>query len=764
MKKITTYCVIALATIPIHLSATLANQLPQSQVVQDAFLGCANPEYPFIEKRFWPTQTSALAIDIQSNGVVLLKENVKIPIDGGTLSAQSASYDSNSQSVQEIQQGSLYYLDSYFQFQSGSLNGQSKNFSFVDGKSYLAQRNLLIEYESLTGEFGTNLLFNDARLTSCLDPLSGWQISGKTIAINESSQRGYVKDLSLHVRNKKVLKLPYFPFTTSSERLSGFLEPDIGITSDGLDLYAPYFLVLSGKSDITMAPRLLRDRGVGLEVNYRYLTRDNLNNYLDLMYFPGDKKAKKYYALNDARWAFKLKDSRQWHNINGEISWAKSSDPMVLLDLPSSLTSVANQQDHYLPQSIKVSTNVNNLSISIARQGYQSLNPFLSGGYVKEPEVELAYQSFIGPLSYFGRILYSDFDANQKNYNSFTGSTNLITGSRTVAEIGSSSRHQVGFLNIALNGSVITKKYSLNTTSNELNSSTIPSFDATFSATARQVMPQGVSLITPSLSYARTNYQDQSLDPVFDLHIRSGHYLGPHNKDIFFGKDRVADQEYVLAQIKWQAHLNNRHRVLFQLTKKNELQASKVFNQMLGLDLKPDQRTGLKAQWDGLQTNAVIEINYSHITNQTNFMNAYYEIQLQETQLSVSRKFRRQVPLLGRVNELDYGEVTLDHNLAQGYRFLAGISKDLSSNKNLASYFGIGYENCCVALKLFASDKRLSKYDFLNAVSLDVEAQAWENMISIENKSRINFEFELKGITGSKTQLNKFFSSTFANF
>ena len=119
MKKITTYCVIALATIPIHLSATLANQLPQSQVVQDAFLGCANPEYPFIEKRFWPTQTSALAIDIQSNGVVLLKENVKIPIDGGTLSAQSASYDSNSQSVQEIQQGSLYYLDSYFQFQSG---------------------------------------------------------------------------------------------------------------------------------------------------------------------------------------------------------------------------------------------------------------------------------------------------------------------------------------------------------------------------------------------------------------------------------------------------------------------------------------------------------------------------------------------------------------------------------------------------------------------------------------------------------------------
>ena len=764
MKKITNYCVIALATIPINLSATLANELPQNPVAKDASLGCANPQYPFIEKRFWPTQTSALAVDIQANGVVLLKENVEIPIDGGTLSAQSASYDSNTQSAQEIKQGSLYYLDSYFQFQSGSLNGQSKNFSFVDGKSYLAQRNLLIEYESLTGEFGADLMFNNARLTSCLDPLSGWQISGKTIAINESSQRGYVKDLSLHVGNKKVLKLPYFPFTTSAARLSGFLEPDIGITSDGLDLYTPYFLVLSAKSDITIAPRLLRDRGVGLEVNYRYLTRGNLNNYLDLMYFPDDKKAKKNYAMNDARWAFKLKDSRQWHNINGEINWAKSSDSMVLLDLPSSLTNVANQRDHYLPQSIKVSANFDNLSISIARQGYQSLNPFLSGGYIKEPEVELAYQSFFGPVSYFGKILYSDFDTNQKVYNSFTDSNKLITGSRTIAEIGSSSRHQIGILNVAFNGSVTTKKYTLNSRSNASNAHTIPSFGATFSATARRVMPQGVSLITPSLSYARTNYQDQSLDPVFDLHIRSQHYLGSHNQDIFFGKDRVADQEYVLAKIKWQAQLNNNRQVFFQVTKKNELQASRVFNQMLKLNLKPDQQSGLKAQWDGVQTNAVIEVNHSDQSNQINFMNAYYKIQLQETQLSASRKFRRQVPFLGRVNELDYGEVTLEHNIAQGYRFLAGISKDLSNNKNLASYFGIGYENCCVAFKLFASDKRLSKYNFFNGISSDVSTKAWENMISIENKSRINFEFELKGITGSRTQLNKFFSSTFANF
>ena len=64
----------------------------------------------------------------------------------------------------------------------------------------------------------------------------------------------------------------------------------------------------------------------------------------------------------------------------------------------------------------------------------------------------------------------------------------------------------------------------------------------------------------------------------------------------------------------------------------------------------------------------------------------------------------------------------------------------------------------------FASDKRLSKYQFSELSPSESGIEAWEQMISVENKSRINFEFELKGITSSRTQLNKFFSNTFANF
>jgi lipopolysaccharide assembly outer membrane protein LptD (OstA) len=98
-----------------------------------------------------------------------------------------------------------------------------------------------------------------------------------------------------------------------------------------------------------------------------------------------------------------------------------------------------------------------------------------------------------------------------------------------------------------------------------------------------------------------------------------------------------------------------------------------------------------------------------------------------------------------------------------GYKFIGGISKDLDSKKNLESYFGFGYENCCLAFKFYASDKRLSKYNLLNFNSMQFNDASWDKMISIENKSRINFEFELKGLTGGNKRMNRFFSNAFSN-
>ena len=126
-----------------------------------------------------------------------------------------------------------------------------------------------------------------ASLSSCNDTSSGWRIEAEAINISEVTSRGHIEDLRLKILDKTVLRLPYLPFPATTKRLSGFLEPELNFTSDGLDLFLPYFWVLSKHSDITLAPRILKKRGSGLEVNYRYLSNNNTasENYLDLLFF-----------------------------------------------------------------------------------------------------------------------------------------------------------------------------------------------------------------------------------------------------------------------------------------------------------------------------------------------------------------------------------------------------------------------------------------------------------------------------------------------
>ena len=49
--------------------------------------------------------------------------------------------------------------------------------------------------------------------------------------------------------------------------MTGFLEPTLSYSSDGLDFMIPYFKVISEKSDVTLAARNISERGFGFEGN-----------------------------------------------------------------------------------------------------------------------------------------------------------------------------------------------------------------------------------------------------------------------------------------------------------------------------------------------------------------------------------------------------------------------------------------------------------------------------------------------------------------
>ena len=746
----------------LQLSASYLDKSEQHQ-----FQGCSNPTYPKLTNEYASGSMNAGKIDIRSNGDISLDVDVLIGLNDGQVMASSAIYSKNQNFIQDMKNGNIYHFDNYYKFLNGSLAKDSGEIKLVDGTAYLRERNLLVKYGSLAGNLNQSLEFNNASLTACNNSSEGWEIQAKSIKINEESRRGYIEDLSLKILDKTILKLPYLPFPATTKRLSGFLEPELSFTSEGVDLFLPYFWVISDKSDLTIAPRALKDRGIGLEGNYRYLTKSNSDsiNYFDLMFFPEDKEFKKDYKMADGdRWAFRLKENRSFSNLSTSVDWAKSSDSMVLLDLPSSLTNIANQRDHYLQQSVSMNMQVNNFSISILREGFQSLNPFINNGYIKKPELNLEYQQFGPSITYFAKANYSNFDINKNHFFLADNKIAKQIGKRFFTEIGAETLQNFRYFDLSINGSFLYKKYNLDDIQINSKATSIPSVKIKISSLFNQSSKDSFSLFMPELVYQRTSFKDQSMDPIFDLHQRNFGNFNRLNTDYFFGKDRVPDTEFLLARLKLQKRMNNGSRLNFQVIKKNELEESRIINSMLNRSIGKDSQVGTNISFENKILRAYFAANYSQKRNALNFGQTGIEIRLPETQLIISRNFQTNVPLLNSENKLDYVEFSIERSMSEGYKFIGGISKDLNSKKNLESYFGFGFENCCLAFKIYASDKRLSRYNLLNFQSLQFNNTSWEKMISIENKSRINFEFELKGLTGgNNNKRNRFFSNAFSN-
>ena len=733
---------------------------------QNNVQGCLHPSFPLLIDNHVPDSLNAGIMNVLSNGDISLDDNVFIAIEKGNINASSATYIQNQSEFKDIKNGSIYHSQNYFKFLNGSLNKQSSAIKLSDGESFLRERNLHIKYQSLEGKLNESLKFRDASLSSCNDTSNGWRIEAEAINISEVTSRGYIEDLRLKILGKTVLRLPYLPFPATTKRLSGFLEPELNFTSDGLDLFLPYFWVLSKQSDITLAPRILKKRGAGLETNYRYLSNNNTSseNYLDLLFFPKDKKFRKDYgANNNDRWAFRLKEKRSISNFTTSIDWAKSSDSMVLLDLPSSITNIANQRDHYLTQSISIGMMLDNLSFHIMQEGYQSLNPFINTTFIKKPEVQIQYIQHASNFSYFIKTDYSNFEIDETKYSFISDNQSSKGGKRFVTEIGGEMLRNLKHIDVSIGGTVLHKKYNLDVANANSLSSSIPSMKIKISSLFKKLSESDISLISPEFVYQKTNFKDQSMNPIFDLHQRNIGHFNAFNTQYFFGKDRIPDSEFLIGKLKWQKRLQNNQRFNFVLFKKNELKTSRVINEMLISPIGKDNQIGTNLSFEKKNLKTYIAVNYSQKRNTLNFGNAGLEINLPETKLTISRNFQENIPLLSEKNELDYAELSIEHLMSRGYKLIGGITKDLNAKKNLESYFGISFENCCLAFRVYASDKRLSKYNFLNFQSSQLSNINWENMISVENKSRINFEFELKGLTGGNKRINSFFSNAFLN-
>ena len=162
---------------------------------------------------------------------------------------------------------------------------------------------------------------------------------------------------------------------------------------------------------------------------------------------------------------------------------------------------------------------------------------------MKKPELNLVYTQYCSSVSYFARANYANFDINNNQHLPFNNQRIHQTGKRFITEIGAETLYGFQYFDVSIDGLFLHKKYSLDDKEINTRSTSIPSIKIKISSLLRSSSIGSFSLLMPEFIYKKTNYKDQSMDPIFDLHQRNLGNFNRLNTRYCVGKDRRPDTE-----------------------------------------------------------------------------------------------------------------------------------------------------------------------------------------------------------------------------
>lgn len=720
---------------------------------------------------------------------LILQGNVELDFPEGLLRSQNAELDRENGKIKFSKDGDIFLKDFYFNADNGYLNNDNKSIALSEGILFSKERSLIFNFSDLNGQLDKQINLKDASMSSCSNPDQGWILEAKEIILDSETNRGLAKNIKIKASGKTIFALPLIPFAISEERMSGFLEPSISYSSDGIDLMAPYYKVISNSSDLTLASRYIAKRGPGLELNYRSLHGKNKNyRNIDLIYFFKDDEFNKENMTKDSsRWIFSYQDKFQNNSSLIKIDWSKSSDTLMLRDIPGEITSIGNQRKQNLSQSIFLTRKFNNLLIKIEHQSYQSLNPILTNGYKKSPSLELYFSKNIAGITLTETINISSFKANLiHGYNGYQNINERYVrliedpkqGTRLYSNFSLAKRYH--FNGISINSVMGLKSiiYDLTGLDSDTNNVYVPNAKIDISSIFINEKSHKREIIQPRLVLGYTSYKDQSNNPIFDTDMLSANNELFSNER-FSGMDRIGDQQFYTLSVKYKKIAMGMEKISLSLSKKYYLKDRNIFlnemidmpmNQMMDMSTSgmmdmPMSRGPLVIMGKWMPSMNTMIMGYGGYFNNRKIPLAGISINQKFTNGSFgyAKRYRRSSGSFDNI--MDYSELYAQFNLNMNLKLIAKLKRDDRNSKNIESIVGLEYENCCLALRLTTSDKNLSRFE-MNKEEIYYHhlADAWDNMIEIENKSRINFEFELKGLNSSLRKVNKLLNTSLLNY
>ena len=544
------------------------------------------------------------------------------------------------------------------------------------------------------------LKLDDVEYTTCPPESNDWELQADDIDLDTRTGVGTARNVRLRFQNVPILYAPYLSFPISDARKTGILTPEIGSSGrSGNEIRVPFYWNIAPNYDATITPRLLTDRGLQLQTEFRYLTRKN-DGIITAQYLPDDS------LVDEARHLMSLRHrtlfSDRWRS---RIQYREVSDDQYFEDLGGSL-SVSSTT--HLNRFLRIDWYSDTMAFVGQIQDYQTLDDAIAPA--DEPYRRVPQILFSGRWP--GRVLglTAGVDSELVNFDRDVG----VTGWRVnVAPRLELPVEQPGwFVN-----SIVSWDYTAYQLSDippgEVDdpSRSLPIASLDTGLIFERLMQNGgssrrIQTIEPRVLYVHVPFREQDDLPVFDTIMPDLNLVQLFRRNRFLGVDRIGEtdqvsigvtsrildvasgKELVTATIGQTRYLSDR-QVTLPGDSPDNFESSDYIAEVRFL-LYENLNFDFGHQWgtgDSGTTQSEARLQYRPSMNKI---------------LNLAYRFRR--------DSLEQGDLSWSWPISTQWNFVGRYNFSFRDREALEQFFGLEYESCCWGLRL-VSRRHISTRD-----------------------------------------------------
>ena len=605
-----------------------------------------------------------------------------------------------------------------FDKKNDSFTSKKLTFSSLDNYLYGSVDNVEILSE--------NLILKNVEFSSCPCPNKIWWIESKELNIKNGNEFISAKDSKLVVQGRTLAYINRANFPTSYKRKTGILLPEVSINErSGLDVKIPVYINLRENLDLVIEPRVMTQRGLGLNNELRYLGK-NYKGYFNFSTLDDSKSSYKNLESNSFRWSYNLNHIQ---NISTstffDLKSSSAGDPFYLSDLGSIVSGLS--RTYVLPNKFNISHYGKNYTLKADINSFKLLNPLGINQYQRLPG--LNYKLFLNKR-YLNFSLESDFALYRKGGSYRNNDKQKFTRLFLKPEFSHAYFKNNYFLEAS---------FSVDYLYNEIDGSKIREYLPTLKI--RNLFnfyekKDDSNLVIQPFINLKVSEQKKIINKII---IDSGLKMSSLNENIKFGGLFVSNQNDLNIGAKFafkkdKSSINLKIQKLFSLANKkifienNELSLPEPIS--ININYRSNSKINLNSYFSFDE-----EDNYSLYKNTFSYKKSDFYFSISHRLIKNFKIFNLDVSAQEnkKINSL---EVTSKFNFSKNWSGGIKITNDLEQEKNINSVISIEYEN----------EGMILGFTYVNSLQLDWESILENSTFNDYYSDRFRLFFELKGL------------------